>query len=117
MLLGEVRHVVVLVSRHAWPVSHQIVKADAVLEGDSVVRLERDGQAVFQIPRGAVISISHFAHQREAASALREAKEVLGRGALRVHELDLPVSSSRSGGSSDARGGPTEGIGFRIEEH
>jgi hypothetical protein len=117
MTAGEppVTHVVLWMSAEAWPLQSQIVAADAVRQEAGRLTLLRDGRVVFQARASDVALLETYTSLHSAKSAFDERRATRGRGGLRVEEL-APASGAARPSDTRSRGGPAEGIGFRVSE-
>ncbi len=110
-----VTHVVLWMSADAWPLQSQIVAADEVRNEAERLTLLRDGRVVFQARASDVALLETHTSLQSAKSAFDERRSIRGRGGLRVEEL-APASGAARSGDTRSRGGPAEGIGFRVSE-
>lgn len=108
-------HVVLWMSAGAWPLQSQIVAADTVEQDTERLKLLREGRPVFQARISDVAHLEHHTSLHAAQRAFDERRAARGRGGLRVEEL-APSTGGSSSGTTVARGGPAEGIGFRVNE-
>lgn len=108
-------HVVLWMSASAWPLQSQIVAADTVKQAGERLTLLRDGQPVFQARVGDVAQLEQHTSLHLAQRAFGERRAIRGRGGLRIDEL-APSPGPTGTSSTVARGGPAEGIGFRVSE-
>lgn len=108
-------HVVLWMSTSAWPLQSQIVAADTVERVGERLTLLRGGRPVFQARVGDVSHLEHHTSLHSAQRAFDERRALRGRGGLRIDEL-APSNVATGTSSTSARGGPAEGIGFRVSE-
>lgn len=108
-------HVVLWMSAGAWPLQSQIVAADTVRRTGNRVTLLREDRVVFQTRASDVAELEPHTSLHAARRAFEERRAARGRGGLRVEELTPPSSTARPS-ETLARGGPAEGIGFRVSE-
>lgn len=111
----EFSHVILWMSAGAWPLQSQIIAADEVRRLPDRLTLLRDGRAVFEARSIDVAQVEPHPSLQAAQRAFDERRAARGRGGLRVEELAPPSSSARPS-ETLARGGPAEGIGFRVSE-
>jgi hypothetical protein len=114
-------HVVLWMGSEAWPLQSQIVAADALRRDGERLTLLRDGRVVFQVRSSDVAHVETHPSRHAAKHAFDERRATRGRGHLRVQELAPATSAASSGGAPGSsaaltRGGPAEGIGFRVSE-
>jgi len=110
-----VTHVVLWMSANAWPLQSQIVAADEVRNEADRLTVLRDGRVVFQARASDVALVETHTSLQTAKLSFDERRATRGRGGLRVEEL-APASGTARTNDSRSRGGPTEGIGFRVSE-
>jgi len=118
---GVDRFALVVVASRAYPVASCVLEADAVEVRGKALCVLRDGRVRFQIAARDVVRVIGFPTQKSAADALREqVRGGHGGSTVHVHELasadrGRSVTPERRP-TTTARGGPAEGIAFRVDE-